>query len=100
MRKGGVKVAREDEDANVVEGKHLEEGMIKTLPIMKRGVKVHNPQDIVGEEVSQDHTEKGMISLILNVIIAKNMGIMLPNVKMALALLRRKLNMLKIRMKN
>ena len=100
MRKGGVKVAREDEDANVVEGKHLEAGMIKTLPIMKRGVKVHNPQDIVGEEVSQDHIEKGMISIILNVIIAKNMGIMLPNVKMALALLRRKLTMLKIRMKN
>ena len=100
MRKGGVKVAREDEDANVVEGKHLEEGLIKTFPIMKRGVKVHNPQDIVGEEVSQDHTEKGMISLILNVIVAKNMGIMLPNVKMALALLRRKLTMLKIRMKN
>ena len=52
MRKGGVKVAREDEDVDVVKGKHLEEGMIKTLPIMKRGVKVHNPQDIVGEEVS------------------------------------------------
>ena len=75
MRKGGVKVAREDKDADMVEGKHLEEGMIKTLPIMKRGVKVHNPQDIVGEELSQDHTEKGMISLILNVIPSRTFGV-------------------------
>ena len=60
MRKGGMKVAKEDEDANMVEGKDLEEGMIKTLPIMKREVKVHYPQEFMEEEVSQDHTEEGM----------------------------------------
>ena len=60
MRKGGVKVAREDEDANVVEGKHLEEGMIKTLPIMKREVKVHYPQEFMEDEVSQDRIEEGI----------------------------------------
>ena len=47
MRKGGVKVAREDKDADMVEGEDLEEGMVKILPIMKRKVKVHNPQEIV-----------------------------------------------------
>ena len=60
MRKGGMKVAKEDEDANMVEGKDLEEGMIKTLPIMKREVKVHYPQEFMEEEVSQDRTEEGM----------------------------------------
>ena len=84
---------------NVVEGEDLEEGMAKTLPIMKRGVIVHNTQEIVEEEVSQDHIEEGMISLISNVIIVKSMGIMLLNVKMPLTLFRRKLTMLKIRMK-
>ena len=93
-----MKVAKEAEDVDVVEEEDLEEGMVKTLPIMKREVKVHNSQEIVEEEVSQDHTEEGMISLILNVIIVKNMGIMLPNVKMPLMLLMRKLTMLKIRM--
>ena len=39
----------------------------QTLPIMKRGVKVPNPQEIVEREVSQDHIEKCMISLISNV---------------------------------
>ena len=62
MRKGGVKVAKEAKDVDVVKGEDLEEGMVKTLPIMKSGVKVHNPQEIVEEEVSQDHTEEGMIS--------------------------------------
>ena len=60
MRKGGMKVAKEDEDANMVEGKDLEEGMIKTLPIMKREVKVHYPQEFMEEEVSQDRIEEGM----------------------------------------
>ena len=54
---------------------------------------------IVEEEFSQDHSEEGMISLILNVIIVKNMGIMLLNVKIPLTLLKRKLTMLKIKMK-
>ena len=60
MRKGGMKVAKEDDDANMVEGKDLEEGMIKTLPIMKREVKFHYPQEFMEEEVSQDRTEEGM----------------------------------------
>ena len=60
MRKGGMKVAKEDDDANMVEEKDLEEGMIKTLPIMKREVKVHYPQEFMEEEVSQDRTEEGM----------------------------------------
>ena len=60
MRNGGIKVAKEDEDAKMVEGKDLEEGMIKTLPIMKREVKVHYPQEFMEEEVSQDRTEEGM----------------------------------------
>ena len=71
MRKVGMKVAREAEDVDMVEGEDLEEGMVKTLPIMKSGVKVHNPQEIVEEEVSQDHIEEGMISLISNVIMSK-----------------------------
>ena len=94
-----MKVAKEAGDMDVVEREDLEVGMVKTLLIMKRGVKVHNPQEIVEEEVSQDHMEKGMISLISNVIIVKSMGIMLLNVKMPLTLLRRKLTMLKIKMK-
>ena len=52
-----MKVAKEAEDLDVVEEEDLEEGMVKTLPIMKREVKVHNPQEIVEKEVSQDHTE-------------------------------------------
>ena len=68
-------------------------------PIMKKEVKVQNPKEFVEEEVSQDHTKEGMVSLIINVTIVKNMGIMLLNVKMPLTLLRRKLTMLKIRMK-
>ena len=60
MRNGGIKVAKEDEDAKMVEGKDLEEGMIKTLPIMKREIKVHYPQEFMEEEVSQDRTEEGM----------------------------------------
>ena len=60
MRNGGIKVAKEGEDAKMVEGKDLEEGMIKTLPIMKREVKVHYPQEFMEEEVSQDRTEEGM----------------------------------------
>ena len=94
-----MKVAKEAEDVDMVEGEDLEEGMVKTLQIMKKEVKVHNPKEIVEKEVSHDHTKEGMISLILNVIIVKNMGIMLPNVKMLMTQLRRKLTMLKIRMK-
>ena len=86
-----MKVAKEAKDVEVVKGEDLEEGMVKTLPIIKRGVKVHNPQKIMENEVSHDHTEEGMISLILNVLIVKNMGIMLLNVKMPLTLLRRKI---------
>ena len=66
---------------------------------MKKEVKVQNPKEFVEEEVSQDHTKEGMVSLIINVTIVKNMGIMLLNVKMPLTLLRRKLTMLKIKMK-
>ena len=99
MRKVGVKVAKEAEGMDVVKGEDLEEGMVKTLQIMKIGVKVHNPQKIVEEEVSQDHIGKGMISLISNVIIVRSMVIMLLNVEMPLTLLRRKRTMLKIRMK-
>ena len=62
MRKGGVKVAKEAKDVDVVEGEDFEEGMVKTLPIMKRGVKVHNPQEIMKDEVSRDRTEEGIIS--------------------------------------
>ena len=94
-----MKVAKEAKDVDVVEGEDLEEGIVKTLPIMKRGVKVHNSQEIMEDEVSQDHTEEGTISLTLNVIIVKNMDIMLLNVKMLLTLLRRKLTILKLRMK-
>ena len=94
-----MKVAKEAKDVDVVEGEDLEEGIVKTLPIMKRGVKVHNSQEIMEDEVSQDHTEEGTISLTLNVIIVKNMDIMLLNVKMLLTLLKRKLTILKIRMK-
>ena len=94
-----MEVAKEAKDVDVVEGEDLEEGMVKTLPIMKRRVKVHNPQEIMEDEVSQEHTKEGMISLTLNVIIVKNMDIMLLNVKMPLTLLRRKLTILKIRMK-
>ena len=99
MRKGAVKVAKEPEDMDMIEEEVLKEGMVKTLPIMKRKTKVYNAQEIMEEEVSQDHTKEGMISLMLNVIIVKNMGIILLNVKMPLTLLRRKLTMLKIRMK-
>ena len=94
-----MKVAKEAKDVDVVEGEDLEEGIVKTLPIMKRGVKVHNSQEIMEDEVSQDHTKEGTISLTLNVIIVKNMDIMLLNVKMLLTLLRRKLTILKLRMK-
>ena len=94
-----MKVAKEAGDMDVVEGEDLEVGIVKTLSIMKRGVKVHNPQEIMEDEVSQDHTKEGMINLTLNVIIVKNMDIMLLNVKMMLTLLRRKLTILKIRMK-
>ena len=58
MKKGGVKVAKEAEDVNVVKEEDLKEGMVKTLPIMKREVKVHNPQEIVVGEVSQDHRRR------------------------------------------
>ena len=94
-----MKVAKEAKDVDVVEGEDLEEGIVKTLPIMKRGVKVPNSQEIMEDEVSQDHTKEGTISLTLNVIIVKNMDIMLLNVKMLLTLLRRKLTILKLRMK-
>ena len=47
MTKGGVKVAKEAEDMDLVEEKEEdpEEGTVITLPIMKREVKVHNPQE-------------------------------------------------------
>ena len=71
MRKGGVKVNKEDKDAEVVEGEDLEEAMVKTLKIMDRGVKIRNPQKIVEGEVSQDHIEEGTISLILMLLLSK-----------------------------
>ena len=47
MTKGGVKVAKEAEDMDLVEEKEEdpEEGTVITHPIMKREVKVHNPQE-------------------------------------------------------
>ena len=57
MRKGAVKVAKEPEDMDMIEEEVLEEGMVKTLPIMKRKTKVYNAQEIIEVEVSQDDTK-------------------------------------------
>ena len=65
----------------------------------RNGQNSPNYEEIVEEEVSQDHIEEGMISLTSNVITVKSMGNVLLNVKMLLTLLRRKLTMLKIKMK-
>ena len=45
--KGWRESTKKAEDMDMVEGEDLEEGMVKILPIMKRKVKVHNPQEIV-----------------------------------------------------
>ena len=48
------------------------------------------------EEVSQGHTEEGITKIMLNVIIVKDLGIMLLNVEVPRIMLRRKPTMLKI----
>jgi hypothetical protein len=72
MRKGGMKVAKEVEnmDMVVVKEEDLEEGMVIFLLKMKRELKIYKPQEIV-EEASQGHIEEGMTKLMLNVIIVK-----------------------------
>ena len=45
--KGWRESTKKAEDMDMVEGEDLEEGMVKILPIMKRKVKVHNPQENV-----------------------------------------------------
>ena len=47
MTKGGMKVAKQAEDMDLteVEEEDPQEGTVITLPIMKREVKVHNPQE-------------------------------------------------------
>ena len=51
-RNSGVKVAKEVKDVNVVKEENLKERMVITLPIMKREVKIQNPQEIMNVEVS------------------------------------------------
>ena len=90
MRKGGVIVAKEAEDVDVVVVKEgdLEEVMAIALIIMKIELKIHKPRETVEEEVSQGHTEEGIIKIMLNVIIVKNLGIMLLNVEVPRIMLR------------
>jgi hypothetical protein len=94
MRKGGMKVAKEVEnmDMVVVKEEDLEEGMVIFLLKMKRELKIYKPQEIV-EEASQGHIEEGMTKLMLNVIIVKDLSIMLLNVEMSRTMLRRMANM-------
>ena len=98
MRKGGVIVAKEAEDVDVVIVKEgdLEEVMDIALIIMKIELKIRKPQETVEEEVSQGHTEEGITKIMLNVIIIKDLGIMLLNVEVPRIMLRRKPTMLKI----
>ena len=94
MRKGGMKVAKEVEnmDMVVVKEEDLEEGMVIFLLKIKRELKIYKPQEIV-EEASQGHIEEGMTKLMLNVIIVKDLSIMLLNVEMSRTMLRRMANM-------
>jgi hypothetical protein len=98
MRKGGVIVAKEAEDVDVVVVKEgdLEEVMAIALIIMKIELKIRKPRETVEEEVSQGHTEEGIIKIMLNVIIVKDLSIMLLNVEVPRIMLRRKPTMLKI----
>ena len=98
MRKGGVIVAKEAEDVDVVVVKEgdLEEVMAIALIIMKIELKIRKPRETVEEEVSQGHTEEGMTKVMLNVIIVKDLGIMLLNVEVPRIMLRKKPIMLKI----
>ena len=98
MRKGDVIVAKVAEDVDVVVVKEgdLEEVMAIALIIMKIELKICKPRETVEEEVSQGHTEEGIIKIMLNVIIVKDLGIMLLNVEVPRIMLRRKPNMLKI----
>ena len=47
MTKGGMKVAKQAEDMDLIkeEEEDPQEGTVITLPIMKKEVKVHNPQE-------------------------------------------------------
>jgi hypothetical protein len=76
-------VAKEAEDVDVVVVKEgdLEEVMAIALIIMKIKLKIRKPRETVEEEVSQGHTKEGMTKIMLNVIIVKDLGIMLLNVK-------------------
>ena len=91
-------VAKEAEDVDMVVVKEgdLEEVMAITLIIMKIELKIRKPRETVEKEVSQGHTEEGIIKIMLNVIIVKDLGIMLLNVEVPRIMLRRKPTMLKI----
>ena len=95
MRKGGVIVAKEAEDVDVVVVKEgdLEEVMAIALIIMKIELKIRKPWETVEKEVSQGHTEEGITKVMLNVIIVKDLSIMLLNVEMSRTMLRRMANM-------
>ena len=62
MRKGGVIVAKEFEDMDVVVVKEgdLEQVMAIALIIMKIELKILKPRETMEEEVSQGHTEEGI----------------------------------------
>jgi hypothetical protein len=83
MRKGGVIVAKEAEDVDVAVVKEgdLEEVMVIALIIMKIELKIRKQRETMEEEVSQGHTEEGMTKVMLNVIIVKDLAIMLLNVE-------------------
>ena len=70
-----------DVDVIVVKEGDLEELMVIALIIMKIELKIHKPRETMEEEVSQGHIEKGITKIMLNVIIVKDLGIMLLNVK-------------------
>jgi hypothetical protein len=53
----------------------------------------------VEEKVSQGHIEEGMTKVMLNVMIVKDLDIMLRNVEMPQTMLRRKPTMLKLKIK-
>ena len=75
-------MVEEEEDANVIG------------TIMKKEVKHQEDKD---EKINESNMEEGMINLKLNVIIAKNMAIMLRNVEVMLTMLKGKPIMLKTR---
>ena len=73
--------------------------MTIALLIMKRELKICKSWETVEEKVSQGHTEEGMTKVMLNVMIVKDLDIMLRNVEMPQTMLRRKLTMLKLKIK-